>query len=68
MAIHTFLTGIRGVLAPLVAFQAVEVLKPSTLGWIATGLIVAASLMLVPEISLWKPRKSDDDCSTILPE
>jgi MFS family permease len=57
MAVHTFFTGIRGVLAPLVAFQAVQHLAPSTMGWISAGMILAASALLIPEIALWKPRR-----------
>jgi MFS family permease len=50
MSVHTFFTGVRGVLAPLVAFHLVAVLSMSTLGWISGALIVAASLLLLPEI------------------
>jgi hypothetical protein len=49
MSIHTFLTGVRGVIAPLVAFHALNVVPISTLGWISAGMIVVASLMLLPE-------------------
>lgn len=50
MAVHTFTTGIRGVLAPLCAFQAVETLSPATMGWIAAAMILAACGLLIPEI------------------
>jgi MFS family permease len=50
MAVHTFATGIRGVLAPLCAFQAVQSLTPATMGWIAAAMIVGACGFLVPEI------------------
>jgi MFS family permease len=50
MSVHTFLTGVRGVLAPLVAFHAIHSLAMHTLGWIAAGLIVASILLLVPEL------------------
>jgi MFS family permease len=50
MAIHTFFTGLRGVIAPAVAFQALTSCSIQTLGWVSAGLIVLASLMLVPEI------------------
>jgi hypothetical protein len=49
MAIHTFFTGVRGVIAPMVAFHALSVITIGTLGWISAGLIVIASLMLLPE-------------------
>lgn len=50
MAIHTFLTGVRGVFAPLVAFHLVSSFSVVTLGWFSGGLILLASLILLPEI------------------
>ena len=56
MTVHTFLTGVRGVLAPLAAFQLIQHVTPSTMGWLAGGLIVIACFVLVPEIWSWIPR------------
>jgi MFS family permease len=50
MSVHTFFTGVRGVLAPLIAFSMANHLAMGTLALISAGLIVAASLLLVPEI------------------
>jgi MFS family permease len=50
MSVHTFLTGVRGVLAPLVAFLAVVVLTLNWLAGISAALILAATLLLIPEI------------------
>jgi len=50
MSAHTFFTGVRGVLAPLVAFHLVSTLSMGTLGWISAGLILLATLLLAPEI------------------
>lgn len=50
MAVHTFFTGVRGVVAPVVAFQAAGVLTLNTLGWISAALVLIGSLLLVPEI------------------
>jgi MFS family permease len=50
MSVHTFFTGLRGVMAPLVAFHLVRSLAVATLGWISAGLIVLASLLLLPEV------------------
>ncbi|HTI70161.1 MAG TPA: MFS transporter [Candidatus Limnocylindria bacterium] len=50
MSIHTFTTGIRGVLAPVVAFHVVEHYSPATMGWISGAMILAATIILVPEI------------------
>jgi hypothetical protein len=49
MSVHTFFTGVRGVLAPLLAFQLSAGVSLALLGWVSTGLIVVASLMLLPE-------------------
>jgi MFS family permease len=50
MSVHTFFTGVRGVLAPLLAFQLVTRLSIANIGVICTVLIVSASLLLVPEL------------------
>jgi MFS family permease len=55
MSVHTFFTGVRGVLAPLLAFQLVATVSIATMGMICTGLIIAASLMLLPELLRYKP-------------
>ena len=52
MAVHTFFTGVRGVVAPLVAFQLASVLPLKAVGWISAGLIFIGSAILVPEIKL----------------
>lgn len=50
MSVHTFFTGLRGVLAPVVAFQAALYLPLSALGWFCAALIALSSALLVPEI------------------
>jgi hypothetical protein len=50
MSVHTFLTGVRGVLAPVIAFAVVAHLSMSSLAVFSAGLIGLATLMLVPEI------------------
>ncbi|MCP5518704.1 MAG: MFS transporter [Verrucomicrobiales bacterium] len=59
MSVHTFLTGVRGVLAPLVAFHFAHQASISSLGWLAAGLIGAASLLLVPEA--WRRQQTGAD-------
>ena len=49
MSVHTFLTGVRGVIAPFAAFQAIRHWSLAALGWISAAFIVAASLLLLPE-------------------
>jgi hypothetical protein len=50
MAVHTFFTGVRGAVAPVLAFQAAGVLTLAALGWISAALILIGTLFLVPEI------------------
>lgn len=59
MSVHTFLTGVRGVLAPMVAFHFAAKLSLGMMAAFSSALIVLATLLLVPEIK-WgrKARKS----------
>ena len=50
MSVHTFFTGVRGVLAPLVAFALAASVSLKILGAFSALLIFAATLMLLPEI------------------
>lgn len=50
MSVHTFFTGLRGVLAPAVAFQLAGNVSLPALGWFSAGLIGLACLVLVPEL------------------
>ena len=50
MSIHTFLTGFRGVLAPMVGFYCARQLSLTTLAVFSSGLIVVATLLLIPEL------------------
>ena len=50
MAAHTFLTGVRGVLAPVVAFHLVARWPMGWLAALSSGLILAATVLLLPEL------------------
>lgn len=50
MAIHTFLTGVRGMIAPLAAFHLLNVFDIKTLAWLAALLIGASVLLLLSEV------------------
>ena len=50
MSVHTFFTGVRGIIAPFLAFQLVDGVPISTMGLVCAGMIAAASLILVPEM------------------
>lgn len=50
MSAHTFLTGVRGVIAPAAAFYSIAHFSLNTVAVINCGLIVAATALLIPEI------------------
>jgi MFS family permease len=54
MSVHTFFTGLRGVIAPVVAFQLVAHWSVASISWLGAGLIVVATLLLIPEIKFGK--------------
>ena len=59
MSVHTFLTGLRGIAAPFLAFSLVAHLS---LGWMATitsVLIVLSCLVLVPELTAKRPLRRE---------
>jgi hypothetical protein len=49
MGVHSFLTGVRGMLAPLLGFYLIDWIPMSSLSWWSLGAIAIASIMLVPE-------------------
>ena len=56
-SVHGFLTGVRGVLAPFLAFAVAGSLGPSMVAWVSAGLLAAATLMIAPEIrGEWRKR------------
>lgn len=50
MSVHTFLTGIRGVLAPVMAFALASTLGAPTMAWLGIALIVIGSLIVAPDM------------------
>jgi len=50
MSVHTFLTGVRGVLAPAFAFYFASQFSLEVLAAISSGLILLATALLIPEI------------------
>jgi MFS family permease len=49
MAAHTFFTGVRGVIAPQVAFHFTRFISLTPLAWASAAMILLASLLLIPE-------------------
>jgi MFS family permease len=54
MSVHTCFTGVRGVLAPLVAFQLAAHWSPQAISWLGASMIFVATLILLPEIKTGK--------------
>src|SRR5258706_1768734 len=50
MSVHTFFTGMRGVIAPVVAFQLAMHWAPQTISWLGAWMILAATLIQIPEV------------------
>jgi len=59
MSVHTFMTGLRGVLAPAAAFAAVEHLSLGWMAALACALIVAGSALLLPEVGWFRRTRAD---------
>ncbi len=57
MSVHTCLTGVRGVLAPVVAFHALQHFSLAAMGWFSAGLMVFATVLLLPEIKTLRARR-----------
>ena len=49
MSVHTFFTGVRGLIAPLVGFALVSRWPMTTMGWFATASILIGSVFLLPD-------------------
>jgi hypothetical protein len=60
MGVHSFLTGVRGLLAPLLGFYLIDWIRMSSLAWWSLGAIAIASLMLVPEAKTLRRRRPAD--------
>lgn len=52
MSVHTFLCGVRGVIAPFVAFYMIAALGPKWVGVTGAGLIAIATLMIFPQMRI----------------
>ena len=56
MSLHTFFTGVRGLLAPIVGFQLINRVSVTTMGMLCSMLILVASLVLVP---YWRVERAE---------
>ena len=57
MGVHSFLTGVRGLIAPVLGFYLIDRFQMSDLAWWSLGAIVLASWMLVPEAKSLRRRR-----------
>lgn len=57
MAVHTFMTGARGLVGPLLAFQLAEHMSIPSLGWIAVGFVFLGTLAILPEVRFAPARR-----------
>lgn len=60
MGVHTFLTGVRGLIAPFLAFWLIESVEIPSLAWWSLGLMAVASIMLAPEARTLRRRRAAD--------
>jgi MFS family permease len=68
MSVHTFFTGVRGVLAPLVGYRLISSYGFSTLSTVCAGMILVASLLLFPEILSARKRRAAESALTHKPD
>ena len=50
MSIHVCLTGVRGTIGPIIGYWTAAQVGATMTGWISCGLMILATLMLIPEI------------------
>jgi MFS family permease len=50
MSVHTFFTGVRGVIAPIISFQLIAHVSIDAVAMLCVALILLASLILAPEV------------------
>ena len=63
MSVHTFFTGVRGVLAPLIGFGVLASgLNIGSLSYISAGMIILSAALLIPTIrQTWKQIRRDEN-------
>lgn len=51
MAVHSFCTGVRGIMAPFIALPIASAFSLATVGWLSAGLMTIATLMILPDVN-----------------
>jgi MFS family permease len=57
MSVHTFFTGVRGVVAPFVGFHLAAHWTIAQISWLSVGLILTSIAMLIPEVKAGSTRR-----------
>lgn len=52
MSVHTFLTGIRGIIGPPLAFWLITIVPVSTMTWVGAGILVMSSLLITRQLRI----------------
>ena len=60
MSVHTFLAGIRGIMAPFLGFMFIQSFSLRTIGFASAGLILLSILLLLPLISTFQSVQSSN--------
>ena len=58
MSVHTFLTGLRGLVAPVIAFRCAGLLSIEHMAWVCAGLILFSTLLMLPE---WRNTRASQE-------
>lgn len=58
MSVHTFLTGLRGLVAPVIAFRVTGLLTIEHMAWICAALIVFSTFLMLPE---WRNSRAAEE-------
>ena len=60
MSVHTFFTGVRGVLAPIIGFSVLASgLSIGDLSYISAGMIILSAILLIPAIRQTQNKNSN---------
>ncbi|MFT4547141.1 MAG: MFS family permease [Verrucomicrobiales bacterium] len=58
MSVHTFTTGVRGVIAPFLGFWLITVTSPAIIGIGAAAMMLLSSIFILPQVRLRSRRES----------
>ena len=62
MSVHVCLTGIRGTIGPMIGYWTAAQVGATMTGWISCGLMILATIMLLPEIKHGRKKMLEASC------